>query len=451
MHGSSSYSIKTLILAALAILCFAGANPARAQQKETDNTIKFFQWKVSQDPDDFFNYDRLGAAYIQKSRETGDITYFELARKALEKSLELESTDAKAAPATKHLATVYFSEHRFAGALALAQKALALNPDDLTPWALIGDAQCEMGDYDKAWQSYGKLRDPKVSSADDDGLEYLRVNRESSRAFLSGDTKTAIAKMQRAVEASIEAGMAKENIAWSQFTLGEDYFLAGDLPHAKAAYESSLKTYANYHRGLYGLGKVAAAEGNCAQAIAFYQRAVAVIPLPAYIAALGDVYAKSGNPAEAQKQYALVEYIARLSAANQAAYNRELAMFYADHDTHLPEALALARKEFEIRHDIFTWDALAWALYKNNRPQEAARAIKEALRLGTNDASIFFHAGMIYEQLGSSAEAREFLSRAVALNPQFSVLYADAARTTLQNLSKDAVAAKNRGNADAHP
>jgi tetratricopeptide (TPR) repeat protein len=437
--------------ASLAVFFFAAPQAAQAQKSDTDNVIKFFQWKVSQDPDDFFNYDRLGAAYIQKSRETGDVTYFDLARKALEKSLELESTSAQAAPATKHLATVYFSEHRFNDALALAQKALALNPDDLTPWALIGDAQSEMGNYDKAWLSYAKLRDLKVSSSDDDGLEYLRVNRESSRAFLSGDTKAAITKMQRAVDASIQAGMAKENIAWSQFTLGEDYFLAGDLPRAKAAYESSLKTYPNYHRGLSGLGKVAAAEGHFAQAIGFYQRAVSVIPLPAYIAALGDVYTRSGNAAEAQKQYALVEYIARLSAANQVAYNRELAMFYADHDTHLPEALALARKEFDIRHDIFTWDALAWALYKNNQPQEAALAIKQALRLGTNDASLFFHAGVIYEQLGSLAEAREFLSRAVALNPRFSVLYADAARTRLQTLSKDAVAAKNRGNADAHP
>jgi len=443
--------IVLVATASLAVFLFAAPRAAQAQKSETDNVIKFFQWKVSQDPDDFFNYDRLGAAYIQKSRETGDITYFDLARKTLEKSLELESTDAKAAPATKHLATVYFSEHRFADALALAQKALALNPDDLTPWALIGDAQCEMGDYDKAWESYARLRDPKASPSDAAGLEYLRVNRESSRAFLSGNTKAAIAKMQCAVEASIEAGMAKENIAWSQFTLGEDYFLAGDLPHAKAAYESSLKAYANYHRGLSGLGKVAAAEGHFAEAIGFFQRAVAVIPLPAYIAALGDVYTKSGDAAEAQKQYALVEYIARLSAANQVAYNRELAMFYADHDTHLPEALALARKEFDIRHDIFTWDALAWALYKNNQPQEAARAIKEAMRLGTADASIFFHAGMICEKLGSPGEAREFLSRAVALNPQFSVLYADAARTTLQTLSKDAVAAKNRGNADAHP
>jgi tetratricopeptide (TPR) repeat protein len=451
VHGVNSSMIKPLICAALAFLCFAGANTARAQQNETDNIIKFFQWKVSQDPDDFFNYDKLGTAYIQKSRETGDITYFDLAQKALEKSLELESTDAKAAPATKHLATVYFSEHRFADALALAQKALALNPDDLTPWALIGDAQCEMGEYAKAWESYAKLRDPKASPSDAPGLEYLRVNRESSRAFLSGETKAAIAKMEDAVKTSIAAGMAKENIAWSQFTLGEDYFLAGDLAHAKSAYESSLKTYPIYHRGLSGIAKVAAAEGRLSEAIDDYKRAIVVIPFPAYVAALGDVYAKSGNAEEAKKQYALVEYIGRLNAFNQTVYNRELAVFYADHDIHLPESLALARKEFEIRHDIYTWDALAWALYKNGQLQEASTAMKEALKLGTNDALLYFHAGMIDEKLDMHEAARDYLHRAMNLNPQFNILHADAAQAALQKLSKDSVAAKDRGTSDARP
>ena len=58
-----------------------------ARKSETDQVIQFFQWKVSQDPEDCFNYDRLGTAYIQKARETGDIAYFDLAAKALELSV----------------------------------------------------------------------------------------------------------------------------------------------------------------------------------------------------------------------------------------------------------------------------------------------------------------------------------------------------------------------------
>jgi tetratricopeptide (TPR) repeat protein len=184
---------------------------------------------------------------------------------------------------------------------------------------------------------------------------------------------------------------------------------------------------------------VSVAEGRLIEAIGLYQKAIGIIPLPVYAAALGDVYAKAGKPAEARKQYGLVEYIGRLNNFNRIVYNRELSVFYADHDIHPQEALDLARKEFEVRHDIYTWDTLAWALYRNNRQQEAADAMKEALRLDTKDALLFFHAGMIYDRLGDKEKAGDYLHRAMALNPQFHLLFADVARATL------------RGTANARP
>jgi tetratricopeptide (TPR) repeat protein len=126
-------------------------------------------------------------------------------------------------------------------------------------------------------------------------------------------------------------------------------------------------------------------------------------------------------------------------------------MFYADHDVHLAEALALARKEFEVRHDIYTWDALAWTLYKNSQPQEAAAAIKEALHPDTKDPLLLFHAGMIYERLGERAKAEDYLRRTIAISPQFHLFYADLAKATLQSLSKPSLAAAAQRTADAQP
>lgn len=433
------------------LLLLAAGQTARAQVRETDDQIRFFQWKVSQDPQDFFNNDRLGVAYIQKARETGDITYYNLAAKALEKSLDLESTEAEASPATKHLATVYYAEHRFGETLALAQKAIDLNPRDVTPYALLGDAQCEMGEYNKAWASYRRLQDAGEPQSATSGMRYLQESRASAESLLRGNTKEAIEGMQRAVDISAASGMAKESVAWSQFMLGEDYLQSGDLGKAKAAYREALKTYPDYHRALAGLAKVASAEGRLTEAIALYTKALGIIPLPVYAGALGDVYLKAGDAGEAKKQYDLVEYIGRLNAFNQTVYNRELAVFYADHDIYLQQALELARKEFEVRHDIYTWDALAWALYKNSQPEQAAAAIKEALRLGTNDPLLLFHAGMIFERLGDNDKAQAYLHRAIALNPQFHLFFADAARATLQELSDDVVHVAGQGTANARP
>jgi len=445
--------VRTIIAASAAVsfLFLLATNRAQARQHETDNQIHFFQWKVSQDPDDFFNYDRLGVAYLQKARETGDITYYNLAGKALEKSIDLESTQPEASSATKHLATVYYAEHRFAESLALAQRAINLNPRDITPYALIGDARSEMGDYEKAWDAYAQLQSPGGAQSETNAVRYLEQSRESAESFLKGDTKSAIDHMRRAVNLSVESRMAKESIAWTQFTLGENYFQSGDLANAETAYADALKTYPDYHRALAGLAKVSCAAGHLSQAIELYKKAINVIPLPVYVSALGDVYARDGDAAEAKKQYDVVQYIARLNAFNQTVYNRELSVFYSDHDLHLPDALQLARKEFEIRHDIYTWDALAWALYKNSQPQQAAQAIKEALRLETNDPLLLFHAGMIYKRLGDNEKAGDYLRRAIAVNPKFHVFYADLARTTLQGPSNRSLAVRSQETIDARP
>ena len=54
-------------------------------------------------------------------------------------------------------------------------------------------------------------------------------------------------------------------------------------------------------------------------------------------------------------------------------------------------------------------DTLAWALFKNGRAAEAGRAIDQALRLGTRDPILLYHAGLISQRLGDFAPARDFL------------------------------------------
>jgi Flp pilus assembly protein TadD len=100
----------------------------------------------------------------------------------------------------------------------------------------------------------------------------------------------------------------------------------------------------------------------------------------------------------------------------------------------LGEALDLARREQQVRSDIYTHDVLAWALYKNGRASEALAPMKEALRLGTNDARLFFHAGMIHRAIGDAARARDDLARALATNPHFHPLQSEVARRTLEEL-----------------
>jgi tetratricopeptide (TPR) repeat protein len=416
--------------ATFAAIAFAQGNP-------TDNTIRFYQWKIARDPDDFFNYDKLGSAYLRKGRETGDLSYYELAEKALKKSLALESTHREAVLATAHLASVYFAEHRFQEALDCAQKALTFETGDLSPYATIGDALLEMGEYDKAAAAFSKLKEDEHSTAPHFGLRYLQYTRRSNLEFLRGNPQDSIADMRRAAGIAVATPMPAESIAWTQFMLGEEYFQAGDLDHAESAERDAVTTFPHYHHALAELGKIRAAQGRFQESVEFYKKALEVIPLPTYAAALGDVYTKLGNRTEAKKEYDLVEFIGHLSALNNTAYNRELATFYADHDLKIEKALQLAQKELEVRHDIYTWDCLAWALYKNGRAKDASAAISKASAIGTKDALLFFHAGMIEDALGNRATAREYLSRALAINAHFHVLYAEVAERKLQAINSN--------------
>jgi len=225
-------------------------------------------------------------------------------------------------------------------------------------------------------------------------------------------------------------------VAWARVQLGHLYFGAGDLASAEAEYRRSLQTLPGYVYGRAGLGRAAAARGDYGGAITHYQSAIERVAIPEFVIALGDVYRAAGREDEARAQYELVDAIDRLYKANGVNTDLELALFYADRDLRLDEALRQARAQYEQRHTVYTADVLAWALYQNGRPEEAKPYSDEALRLGTRDARLLFHAGMIARTLGDAERARSLLARALETNPHFSLLHHDEAQRALAELEE---------------
>ena len=162
---------------------------------------------------------------------------------------------------------------------------------------------------------------------------------------------------------------------------------------------------------------------------------MALLPDIEALIGLGDLLALSGRVDEAQLQYDSVEEVANLPTVGQQPYNRELALFYADHDLKPQEALQHAVMELEVRRDIYGYDALAWTLYKNGRFTKAKEAIAQAMGLGTQDASLYYHSGMINYELGDRTRAREHLEHALELNPHSSLLQSNIARQTVSVLT----------------
>ena len=399
---------------------------------ETDKQIQSLQLRVKSAPRDYAGYDALGSAFFQKARETGDIAYYDLAEQTLKKSLELAPHDFHAADPLVHIALVYMGEHRFKDTLGSAQQAIGLGSGSLAAFAIEGDAYTDMGDYDEAAEAYNTVQILGRVVSSPLALACMSDSRVAYLRFLHGDSAEAIRLMKSAIAAATQINVPRENLAWLYFELGERYFQAGELENAALAYHSGIAADPAHYRSLGGLAKVRAAQGAFDESIHLYQRSIAIIPFPVYVEELGDVYRKMGKEKEAQQQYDLVEYIGHLGELNRVLANRELALFHADQGIKLLEAVELARKELEVRHDIYTWDTLAWVLYKSGRQEEAAAAMSKALVLQTNDPLLLFHAGMIYHDLARDDEAEDFLSRALKANPHFHILHAEEAGRTLE-------------------
>jgi len=424
--------VKWVLTLAFVLVAACGSAVA---QTTTDSAIRSIQIHLKMYPQDFKSYDALGASYIQKGRETADATYFELAKEALEKSLDLVSNGPSAASAKTHIAEVAMSEHQFEEALSWAQDALALGSGDPSPWAIVGDALTDMGEYERAEDAYARLRDSLHPEDESNGLAYERNSRVAYLRFLKGDALGAIQLMRAAIAVSMNLRLPAENIAWSQYQVGEICFKSGDLIGAEQAYEAGLAIDPNSYRNLAGLGEVRTAQEKYPEAIALYQKAIAVVPYPAFAAALYDLDVQLGRTEDAHKQLELLEFIGTLNPLNERLFYRELALFYADHNLKLKESVDLAKKELEVRHDIYTWDIQAWVLFKNGRAHEAAEAVDKALALGTQDALLDFHAGMIELQLGRSERAQTLFGQALSLNPNFHLVYAGQARERLRQLA----------------
>src|SRR5262249_22959116 len=137
----------------------------------------------------------------------------------------------------------------------------------------------------------------------------------------------------------------RETVAWCRWQLGELAFSTGDYAAAEQHDLDALTTFPDYYRALASLGRVRAAQGDISGGIEQYEPALRLFLDPSLAAPIVAFYELSGRHAKAQVQYALFEAIANLSEVSDNLYNRQQALFLADHDKKLQEAYENAAKE----------------------------------------------------------------------------------------------------------
>jgi tetratricopeptide (TPR) repeat protein len=372
--------MRALILT-IALLPAAFAAHLPNAQLTTDQRIAECQKAVAAEPGNPAALEDLAGAYLQKLRETTDFGYLDRAEKLVAQALARKPGDLEGLILSNQ---IELNRHHFKKVVENTEGLVKTAPGDARLWGMMGDSLMEIGDYDRAADAYEqmlRLR-PGLSS----------YNRVAFYRFVTGDANGAIYAMRQAVHV---AGAVPENLAWCLVDLGTLYFKTGKLAEAEANFNAALQVFPHYHPAFAGLGRVEAARHQTEEAIASFSRAQAIVPLPDYAGALRDLYLEQGKTTEARRQEALLDVVDKLARANFENTDRNLAIVLADEQRHLDRALELAKNELGFRRDVYTYDALAWVLYRNGRCAEAKEAMQKALVQHTPEPGFAKHAEAI--------------------------------------------------------
>lgn len=394
-----------------------------------DKSIEFFSRRIEGKPSDVANRIALGRLYLRKAAEQDDFASFTKAEEVLSQAVKNNPNHLSA---MTYLAKALIARHDFAAALQLANKVLSRRPANPVALSIQGDCELELGRYQHAEKTYQKLLSVERSGA--------TIARQAHLHELMGKPDKAIRLLEEALQDAEQTGLSDENLAWYDFRLGVMHRNRGDLDRAEAFLKSALARKSNYAPAVSSLAAVHALQGKLDESIKLYEHAIETYGEPPMMWGLGDVYAFQGNKEKAKQWYNETDKAMAEEAKTAAtAHFREVARFYCDTDRHLKKALQLAQQDLKMREDLFAYDTLAWAQFKNGLHEEALQNVSRALQTGIHDAMIHYHAGRIHEAVGNKSKAIAFFSTALANNPYFSLTMTRDAKSRLRELSGDQV------------
>lgn len=385
--------------------------------------ISGLQQRLNRLPEDHAGWATLGLEYVQEAQRTADPQYYAKAEKALRRSLNLQPED-------NHLAQLGMgalaaARHEFGDALERARRAVEINPHHAASYGVLADAYLQLGRYEESFEATQKMVDllPATPS----------LARASYAWELRGDLDLARELMQRALDAAGTQGDA----TFARHHLALLAVNAGDPEEALNTARTGLRAAPENPTLLEARARAQAALGRTGHAVKDYEAAIARVPRPSYVLALGELHQSLGHAQRAEAQYALYRDQMRLLRTAGVAADAETVLFEADHGDP-QKAVRLARKAVQKHPFLATQDAYAWALHRAGRDREALQRSDEALQLGTRNALYHFHRGMIHHALGNDSAARDDLKTALGIDPRFHPLHAPAAQAALDRIGSAA-------------
>ena len=402
----------------------ASPAPRYSEAEVLDLDIRFFEGRVGRDSLSARDFAELSRLYLQRARGGSGDADLRRAEDLARRSLRLRT--GRNAVAFQVLATSLMGQHRFVEARENAVRLVALDSTNRPARAMLGEIQLELGAYEDAERTFGMLLTVRTELAV--APRYARWDELRGRP---ADARRLLREARD--QALTRYGVPKAHIAWFYWRLGDLALRQGHIGEAEEELKAGLAVAPEDHRLLDALARTAAARGRWAESIELGERAIGKTLDPATLGLLYQVYAASGDSAKAEEYYRAMS-VAVLG--QPAMFHRQWGLLLLDRGREVPTVLARATKEIMTRHDVYGWDLLAWALYRSARYREADAAMRHALGLGTRDAMLFYHAGMIEAALGRNDVARDRLETALAIHPHWHPSQPREAQATLDRLAR---------------
>ena len=342
---------------------------------------------------------RLGEVLLRQARVETDASLAIEAERVLDAALRHEPGEYSA---LRILGAAYLSQHRFADAVEIATRAIAVREDDAWSHGVLGDASMELGEYDRAFEAFDTMVRLRPDAA-----SYARVAYAHE---VQGRLREALRHMRMAAEAT--SAHDPEALAWHHAQIGSLLLQLGEVDEAARAFARADHVFPDHPYARNGLARVAAARGDDLRALEMYRSLMAASPTPELAASIGDLLERTGDAAGAEAMYVRAEALERDGWEMEEPQPAALARLLAERGRHPGEAVRLAEDAARRRGDIFTMDALAWAYFQAGRLSDARAASVEARRTGTADRRILCHAAAIEEALAGKGASGAPVDRA---------------------------------------